>query len=204
MPMIDTEPDALARVYARSLFELAESEGGQQRIEEIGAELGELVDLARADKSFGEFLSSRIIAGKKRSASLDSILKGRVSDLLRRFALVLNKKERLANLPSIAGAYDQIVQEKFGRVEVDVYTAAPVDRAVLDRVGASLKKTIGKDPVLHPYTDAGMIGGLKLQIGDQLIDASIATRLRRMRERFTGPGAANLRAQTSRIIEGKS
>lgn len=204
MPMIDTEPDALARVYARSLFELAESEGGQQRIEEIGAELGELVDLARADKSFGEFLSSRIIAGKKRSASLDSILKGRVSDLLRRFALVLNKKERLANLPSIAGAYDQIVQEKFGRVEVDVYTAAPVDRAVLDRVGASLKKTIGKDPVLHPYTDAGMIGGLKLQIGDQLIDASIATRLRRMRERFTGPGAANLRAQASRIIEGKS
>lgn len=204
MPMIDTEPDALARVYARSLFELAESEGGQQRIEEIGAELGELVDLARADKSFGEFLSSRIIAGKKRSASLDRILQNRVSDLLRRFALVLNAKERLANLPSIAGAYDQIVQEQFGRVEVDVYTAAPVDRAVLDRVGASLKKTIGKDPVLHPYTDAGMIGGLKLQIGDQLIDASIATRLRRMRERFTGPGAANLRAQTSRIIEGKS
>lgn len=204
MPMIDTEPDALARVYARSLFELAESEGGQQRIEEIGAELGELVDLARADKSFGEFLSSRIIAGKKRSASLDTILKNRVSDLLRRFALVLNAKERLANLPSIAGAYDQIVQEKFGRVEVDVYTAAPVDRAVLDRVGASLKKTIGKEPVLHPYTDAGMIGGLKLQIGDQLIDASIATRLRRMRERFTGPGAANLRAQAPRIIEGKS
>lgn len=203
MPMIDTEPDALSRVYARSLFELAESEGGQARIEEIGAELGELVDLARADKAFGEFLSSRIIAGRKRAASLDRILQGRVSDVVRRFALALNAKERLAHLPSIAGAYDQLVQERFGRVEVDVYTATPVDRAVLDRVGASLKKTIGKDPVLHPYTDAGMIGGLKLQIGDQLIDASISTRLRRMRERFTGPGAEAVRAKAGRIIEGR-
>lgn len=203
MPMIDTEPDALSRVYARSLFELAESEGGQQRIEEIGAELGELVDLARADKAFGEFLSSRIIAGKKRSASLEKILKGRVSDLVRRFVLVLNAKERLAILPSVAAAYDQVVQEKFGRVEVDVYTAAPVDRATLDRVGASLKRTIGKDPVLHPYTDAAMLGGLKLQIGDQLIDASVATRLRRMRERLAGPGAEAVRAKFSRIIEGK-
>ncbi len=202
MPMIDTEPDALSRVYARSLFELAESEGGQQRIEEIGAELGELVDLARADKAFGEFLSSRIIAGKKRSASLEKILKGRVSDLLRRFVLVLNAKERLAILPSVAAAYDQVVQEKFGRVEVDVYTAAPVDRATLDRVGASLKRTIGKDPVLHPYTDAAMLGGLKLQIGDQLIDASVATRLRRMRERLAGPGAEAVRAKFGKIIEG--
>lgn len=203
MPMIDTEPDALSRVYARSLFELAESEGGQQRIEEIGAELGELVDLARADKAFGEFLSSRIIAGRKRSASLEKILKGRVSDLVRRFVLVLNAKERLAILPSVAAAYDQVVQEKFGRVEVDVYTAAPVDRATLDRVGASLKRTIGKDPVLHPYTDAAMLGGLKLQIGDQLIDASVATRLRRMRERLAGPGAEAVRAKFGKIIEGK-
>ncbi len=202
MPMIDTEPDALSRVYARSLFELAESEGGQQRIEEIGAELGELVDLARADKAFGEFLSSRIIAGKKRSASLEKILKGRVSDLIRRFVLVLNAKERLAILPSVAAAYDQVVQEKFGRVEVDVYTAAPVDRATLDRVGASLKRTIGKDPVLHPYTDAAMLGGLRLQIGDQLIDASVATRLRRMRERLAGPGAEAVRARFNKIIEG--
>ena len=51
--------------------------------------------------------------------------------------------------------------------------------------------------------DAAMLGGLKLQIGDQLIDASLATRLRRMRERLTGPGAAAVRGKITQIIEGK-
>lgn len=203
MPMIETPPDALARLYARSLFELAQADGGQPNIETVGAQLGEIVEMARADKKFGEFLASRIIPTKKRAASLQTVFKGRISDLVLRFLLVLNAKERLANLPAIAAGYDEVVQERFGRVEVDVYTAAPIDRAQLDRVGASLQKSIGKEPVLHPYTDAAMLGGLKLQIGDQLIDASLATRLRRMRERLTGPGAAAVRGKITQIIEGK-
>lgn len=203
MAMHETQTDALSRLYARSLFELAAESGGQGAIEEIGAELGEILDLARSDRTFGEFLSSRIIPAKNRGEALDRILKGRVTTLTHRFVLLLNRKERLGRLSSIAAAYDEIVQERFGRVEVDVYTAEPVDRALLDRIGATLRKSLGKEPVVHPYTDANMIGGIKVQVGDQLIDASLATRLRRMRERFSGPGAVALRGAAQRIIEGR-
>lgn len=204
MAMHETQTDALSRLYARSLFELAQEQGGQASIEEVGAELGEVLELARSDKTFGEFLASRIIPAKDRGEALRRIFTGRVTTLTLHFILLLNRKERLGKLSAIASAYDETVQEKFGRVEVDVYTAETVDRALVDRIAASLKRALGKDPVVHPYTEPAMIGGFKVQVGDQLIDASLATRLRRMKERFAGPGAATLRARAQRIIEGKS
>lgn len=204
MPMIESQPDALARLYARSLFDLASEKGGRSAIEETGAELGDIVEMARHDRQFGEFLSSRIVPNDKRRAALERIFKGRVSDLTVRFLLVLNDKDRLAHLAAIAAAYDEQVQEQFGLVEVDVYTASPIDQEMKDRIGAALRKAIGKEPVLHSYTDSSMLGGMKLQVGDQLIDASIATRLRRMRERLAGQGGAEMRARIDRIVEPKT
>lgn len=203
MPMIESQPDAVARLYARSLFELASEQGGRNAIEDTGAELGDLVELARQDRSFGEFLSSRIVPTVKRDETLKAILKGRVSDLILRFLLTLNEKDRLSHLAVIASAYDEMVQEHFGLVEVDVYTAAPIDQDLRERVASALRKAIGKEPVIHAYTDETMLGGVKLQIGDQLIDASIATRLRRMRERLSGQGGAAMRERMNQIIEGK-
>ncbi len=203
MPMIESQPDAVARLYARSLFELANEQGGRNAIEDTGAELGDLVELARQDRSFGEFLSSRIVPTVKRDESLKTILKGRTSDLILRFLLTLNEKDRLSHLAVIASAYDEMVQEHFGLVEVDVYTAAPIDQDLRERVASALRKAIGKEPVIHAYTDETMLGGVKLQIGDQLIDASIATRLRRMRERLNGQGGAAMRERMNQIIEGK-
>lgn len=203
MPMIETQPDALARLYATSVFEIAQEQGGQQAIEEVASELTEILELARADARFGEFLSSRIVPATKRRDSLERIFKGRVSDLTLKFLLILNDRDRLVNLGAVVAAYDEAVQERFGRVEVDLYTAAPVDRAAVERITGTLRRILGKDPVVHPYTDESMLGGLRVRVGDQLIDASLSTRLRRMRERLAGPGAAAARAQSERIIENK-
>src|SRR5947207_1106278 len=179
MPLTDTPPDALARVYAQSLFELAREQGGQGAIESTLGELEDIMDLARADASFSEFLSSRILPAADRAESLKKIFKGRASDLTLHFLQVLNEKGRLGHLPAVAAAYDQIVQNAFGRVEVDVYTAAPISGEELNLIRDRLKRALGKEPIVHPYTDHSMIGGLKLQIGDQLIDASVATSLRK-------------------------
>lgn len=204
MPLIDTQPDALARLYAASLFQLADEKGGQEAIETIGAQIGDIVELARQDRRFNEFLSSRTLPASDRAASLEAIFKGRVDGLTLRFLLVLNAKERLAHLAVIGAAYDEIVQERFARVEVDVYTAVPVDKPTLERIGATLQRTLGKEPALHPYVDASLLGGVRMQVGDRLIDGSVATRLRRMRERFAENGGAALRERIERIIEDTS
>ncbi|MGE4198958.1 MAG: FoF1 ATP synthase subunit delta, partial [Phycisphaerales bacterium] len=127
MPLIEAAPDALARVYARSLFEMArDSGGGQATIESTLGELEDILEVARTNPRFGEFLSSRILPVDKREASLRAILSGRASDLVMRFILTLNRKGRLSRLAPIVAAYDELVQESFGRVEVDVYTASPI------------------------------------------------------------------------------
>jgi len=93
------------------------------------------------------------------------------------------------------------VQEAFGRVEVDVYTASPISPEDLGAIRDRLQQVLGKEPIVHPYTDRSMIGGLKLQIGDQLIDASIATSLRKLRDRLNEDGLAAIRAKADRLID---
>lgn len=202
MPLIDTQPDAVARMYARSLYQLAQSQGGRAKVEEVLTELEDILELTRADKRFGEFMSSRALSADARAASLTKIFAGRVTPLTLNFLQVLNEKGRIASLPTIASAYDSIVQEAFGRVEVDVITAAPLDGAGTDAIKSRLAKHLGRDVIVHSYTEPAMIGGVKFRIGDQLIDASVGAKLRKIKEQISTGGAAAIRAKISKMIEG--
>lgn len=200
MPLVESNPDTLAEIYARSLFDLADAAGGWPTIETIAGELEELLELTRTDARFNEFLASRTLPVSARAASLERVLKGRVHDLLVRFLLVLNKKRRLSHLHPIAAAFDAMAQERFGRVEVDVYTAEPIGPEERRSVGERLSKALGKEVIVHPYTEPSMIGGVRLRIGDRLVDASVATQLRRMRERLAQGGTARLRSVAERLV----
>lgn len=199
MPLTHSEPDALARIYASSLLDLVKA-GGQGKIEDTLGELEDLLELARADRNFNEFLASMILPAAKREQSLKKILTGRVSDLTLKFLLILNRKDRLNHLSSIVAAFEQMVQESYGRVEVDVYTPTSVEPAELAAIKTRLQAMLGREPILHQYSDPSMLGGLRLQIGDQLIDASVETQLRKLRDRINESGAADIRSRASRLI----
>jgi F-type H+-transporting ATPase subunit delta len=202
MPLTHSEPDALARIYAGSLFDLAKQHGGPQACESALGELEDILELARSNPNFGEFLASMILSAKERELSLVKILKGRVSDLTYKFFQVLNEKDRLGHLPAIVAAFEQMVQHAYGRVEVDVYTAAPIDQREADAIRARLHAMLGKEPVVHAYVEPDMIGGIRVQVGDQLIDGSIRTQLRRLRDNIASTGGAEIRAKAARLIEG--
>ena len=192
--------DALASVYARSLYELASKAGGRAKIEQVAAELEEVCELTRADKRFAEFLASPIIGTDRRKDSLRRIFSDRVTDLMLRFLLVLSDKGRLGHLEAINDAFDAMVQESFGKIEVDVYTAGPLDSNILNELRGRIQQALRKEPILHNYTEPGMIGGIKLRIGDQLLDGSVATRLRRMRQELLN-SSIRLRERARRIID---
>src|SRR6185369_12851061 len=99
---------------------------------------------------------SMILSSKERKASLKNILKGRVSDLTYHFFQVVNEKGRLGHLPAIVAAFEQLVQHAYGRVEVDVYTAAPIDQQEMAAIRSRLQSMLGKEPVIHAYTDEAM------------------------------------------------
>lgn len=193
--------DAIAQVYAKSLYELADDAGGREKIVELAEELEQICELARGDRTFGEFLASPIINTKARGEAIRRIFHGRVTDLALRFLLVLNNKARLRRLESISAAFDQLVHEALGRIEVDIYTPGPLGPEQLDTIKRRIQAALGKDPVLYSYTDAAMIGGVRLRIGDQLIDGSVASRLRRLRQHFLTSGSSAVRQRLDRIIE---
>ena len=193
--------DAIAKVYAKSLYELADDAGGREKIVELAEELEQICELARGDRTFREFLASPIINTKARGEAIRRIFHGRVTDLALRFLLVLNNKVRLRRLESISAAFDQLVHEALGRIEVDIYTPGPLGPEQLDTIKQRIQAALGKDPVLYSYTDAAMIGGVRLRIGDQLIDGSVASRLRRLRQHLLTSGSSAVRQRLDRIIE---
>ncbi|MEM1329262.1 MAG: ATP synthase F1 subunit delta [Planctomycetota bacterium] len=202
MPLTETQPDAVAHVYARSLLELVRAEG-RDVVEETLGELEELLELARENSAFGEFLASRVLSTESRAKSLGSMFDGRLRPTTLKFLQVLNAKDRLGHLPAIVAAFDGAVQEEFGRVEVDVFTAQPVGGDDLQRIKDKLSASLGKDVIVHPYTDESMIGGIRLRVGDQLIDGSVAANLRRMGEQLRRDGAARVRASSSDLLGGE-
>lgn len=190
------EIDAVAQVYAQSLFELADEAGGLDKASEILEQLNEFVELVRETPELAAFLDSRIISATHRAESLRTMFgEGRIDDLLLRFLLVLNSKERLGHLTSIAAAFTRVHAEKMGRIDVDVYTAEPATPEQLEAVRNKIRETMDKDPILTNHVDPSVIGGIRLRIGDRLIDATVAARLRQIRAalRRAGTDAISVR-----------
>jgi len=200
MPLIEAQPDALAKVYAKSLFEIAHTQGGQSNAEAILGELEDIIEIARNDRSFNELLASRLIDATKRDASLERMFSGKVSPLTLNFLRQLNRKGRLANLSQIAVAMDEMVQQQFGRIEVDVFTASPISAGELESVRNRLSDSLGKEVIMHPYTDASMLGGIKLRMGDQLIDGSIQAELRKLRDALLTNGSSAVRGRSNEML----
>lgn len=182
------QTDTLARIYARSLFDLADEAGGRDKILEIADELEQVCELLRGDRSFGEYLSSPVIDTSRRAMGLRTMFTNRITDLTLRFMLVLNTNGRLDRFESIQTAYDQLVQEAWGRVEVDVWTAVPLDESARTTLSTRLHEIMGKEPVLHAWVQESLIGGIRIRIGDQLIDGSVAARLRQFERQLRQEG----------------
>jgi len=198
---VKANADALANVYARSLFELATDAGGTNKLVEVADELEQICELAREDKKINLFLSSPVVDVKARGKALSAIFTNRITDLMLRFLLVLNNKGRLDRLESIETAFDQLVQEAFGRIEVDVITPVAIDAELIATIKEKISTALGKEPVLHPYVDESLLGGIKLRIGDQLIDGSVQTRLRKLSEELKNNGGAAVRERFESFMD---
>jgi F-type H+-transporting ATPase subunit delta len=167
--------------YARSLLELA---GEKQQAEPVGQELSEIRQIVVENPTFGSFLADPAIGEIERGETLRRIFEGRVSPLVMNFMQVLNSKGRLGNLVSIADAYDELLDELLGKVEVDVTVAQRLGSDQLEDVRRKVSAALKKDAVLHQYVDESIIGGMILRVQDQLIDGSVKAQLTAMKQKL--------------------
>ena len=199
--IIDQPPEAVDKIYAQSLFAIAESEGGRDLLEQLAAEMAVLEESRSQDPQINEFFRSRIIPAAAKEAALRRGLDGRIHPLLLKFMLLAARKERLDRVIRMFNAFEHMLQEKFGRVEVDVYTRYPMPQSQVDALRDRLQQTLQREPIMHVYVDDKMIGGLRLQVGDKLIDATVDTRLRRMKDLLIEDGGNVVRDRIRGMLD---
>jgi F-type H+-transporting ATPase subunit delta len=190
--------DAASRVYAQSLLELAEEVG---QLDAIGDELQQLVDLLAAEPQLDAIFRSRSIGTTRRARSIAAIFEGRVSDLTYRFLQVVNANGRLGMLGTIAAAYDQLLKARRGEVDVLVTSARPLDQTQVGAVTQQVSDAIGGKAIVTARVDESIIGGLRLRIGDRLIDGSVATQLRNLKRRMIERGRDYVRSSAAALLE---
>lgn len=177
-----TQQDPIAHAYATSLLELASESGSEVA---IGEEIEGLSQILAENKSFVLYLKDPGVSIEERERTLRQTFTGRVSQVLLNTILVMNHKGRIAHLPAFCDAYDALLDEKLGKVEVDVTVASRLSNEELENVRQLVNRALKKDAVVHQYIDESIIGGLILKVGDRLIDGSVKTQLDQIKTRLT-------------------
>jgi len=183
--------DAVSTVYAEALMEAAEATG---ELQSISDEVEELGNVLRGEPKLLALLNTRTLGHAQRRGMIERLFKDQLSDVLYRFLQVVNDKDRLSSLPGIVKAFSQQMAERNGIIEADVWVPTKLDTAQVETLSDRIASVFdAKQVVVHQYEDPSLIGGLKIRVGDTLIDGSVATQLRRLRRRMVERGRANAR-----------
>lgn len=171
----------VAETYARAMIELANE---QNQAEAIGHEFSALRQVIAQNPTFQQFLSDPAISQAERGRTLKNVFTARVSQPVLNFLGVLNDKGRTGLLSQIADAYDDLLDEQLGKIEVNVTVAQKLTDEQLQTVRQRISAALKKDAVIEQKVDDSIIGGLVLRVQDQLIDASVKHQLEAMREQL--------------------
>ncbi len=131
-------------------------------------------------------LGSRLGDQRAKGALVESLLKGKVSEpaLVIASSIVQQPRERrVRRLLTIA--QDAVAAQR-GRTVATVVSAMPLSEVQTDRLAAVLSERYGKAVTINPVVDPAVIGGLRVQIADDVIDASVASRMADLRHRLAG------------------
>ncbi|MPZ48511.1 MAG: ATP synthase F1 subunit delta [Dehalococcoidia bacterium] len=170
-----TVETAAAKRYAQAAFEIA-------------SEAGNLHDWADALDQIADFMSRQDVSRVLTNSRAGQDAKRRLIEagldlpaLPMNLARLLVRKDRTSIAGGIAGAFRHLVEAREGIARVRAVTAVPLTDAETAALEARLTKETGRKVILETEVDPDLIGGVRVQIGDQLVDASTRARLAALR-----------------------
>lgn len=167
------EPSTVARPYAEAAFKLADEAGALARWSEMLAGLAAVA----ADPRVRQAAADPRLADAQRAGLFIAILGGRLSGEAENFVRVLTQNDRLALLPEIREQFEALKNEREGIVEASVQSAFELTDAQLKDIVARLEKKTGRKVRTHVSLDRELIGGVKIVLGDKVIDGSARAQL---------------------------
>jgi len=168
-----------ARKYSSVLFELAEE---KNEVNKIGECLKLLKKSYKEIPEFRSFLFSFKIENTQKIKALGNIFGEDFTDLLSKFMRTLLENKRQDLISDISNSYNMKALESKNQLLVTAVTHEKLSDELIGNVKETLEKFFDKDVILESTVDPSIIGGIKLRIGNTVIDGSVGGSLMRLRE----------------------
>ncbi len=171
----------VARRYAQALMMTTDSTA---TIDTIAADLELIRNTLQTSRGLRRLVASPIVSGERKRNVFRELFGTRVSRTTLSFLELLTEKQRETILPEIIEQYLALRDERYGIVNVDVAAAIEVTPQQEQRLVEQLERYTRKKVRLRFTVDKALQGGLRVKIGDTVLDASIKHQLALLRERL--------------------
>lgn len=170
--------EEIARTYAHALFEAAKD---ADKIDVVRDQLAQFTEAIGDNKELSVFLFSPYFSGDEKRDGLSQIVEAAEPEFLN-FLELLAEKHRLPAIFRIRDRYEDHWAEEKKLLPVTVTSATALPPETVEKIGESVERQTGRKVELSSRVDDGIIGGIVLQVGNMVLDASIFNRLERLRK----------------------
>ncbi len=170
------ETRTIARPYAEAVFKLAK---GKNDLASWSAMLGLAASVA-SDTQIRALIGDPKVPSRRLGELLIGICGDRLTDEGRNFILLLAENGRIEILPEVSEMFEQLKIRHEGVLDAKVISAFPLDDAQLQSLLADLEAKFQRRIEANVSVDPELIGGVKVEIGDEVLDASVRGKLEAM------------------------
>ena len=170
--------EELAQVYANALFEVASE---HEVTDDVREQLGQFADELDQNRDLQLFLFSPCFSSQEKKDGIGKIVEGADERFLN-FLELLAERHRMPAIFRIRRAYDALWREENKLLPVTVTSAVELDEGLVEGLGERIEEQTGKKVELTSRVDPDVLGGLVLQVGNMVLDASIRNRLEKLRK----------------------
>ena len=172
---------AVARVYAQALFDMGVEEG---ILGQIYDDLHGIQAAAEAVPEAEAFLQSPKLKREDKKRIMDELFKDKVCRPVLGLLHVLIEKRREPVLDNIVDEFSKYRDEHEGRVHARVTTAKPLPEDQKEALIKALEKVSGKTVDLKERINPAVIGGIRVNLGDAVMDGTILRKMNELRRSF--------------------
>lgn len=169
----------IARPYAEALFKACAANAGVD-LGSTAAWVDELAVIA-ANPQVRQLADSPKVTSEQVFDVITGVVRAALPDVARNFLRTVIDNGRLNALPEVAAQFRALVNRRNGSSDAIVHSAFPMDAAALSEVSAALEKRFGRKLNLSVQRDESLIGGIRVVVGDEVLDTSVKARLEQMK-----------------------
>lgn len=170
----------IARPYAEALFQVAVNGDLQQALGQVDA-----LAAVAADPQLRQFADNPKVSSDEVFQVITSVVDVPLTDGGKNLLRAVIDNGRLAVLPEIATQFRALANARSGVSDATVYSAFPLDAAQLNDVVAALEKRFGRKLNATVVLEPELIGGIRVVVGDEVLDTSVKARLEQMKMALT-------------------